>query len=369
MPPAASAPGSRAGSATGATPAGPPIAAVFRSRSVAIRILVFALVSAAGAAYLALRERNWAQAILHDIGRLRPGSVLLAAAAVAVQIACAGSRFWIMLPHERGSWLTVLRAFTLVEIVNQVGPPRAGEAVKVVTLSRAARTAPLTMPQVTGAIIAERLVDATLMVVLTVAAAVMLGLDTHTTSIASSLGRRWPTGVAIAVLLGFFVAVVWKMRARLVRTRAFVREALAGLAILRKPGRVLAGAACSIGAWTAEVVAIRILCTALGFPIAFVSAFVAVLLLNLGSAVPISILTSSAVRSPIMRLYFLRMYEAIASSKRVPPTRSEVETTIPPRAMTAISLVPPPMSMIIAPDGPEIGTFAPIAAAIGSSMR
>ncbi len=37
--------------------------------------------------------------------------------------------------------------------------------------------------------------------------------------------------------------------------------------------------------------------------------------------------------------------------------------------MTAISLVPPPMSMMRLPDGPLIGTLAPIAAASGSSMR
>jgi hypothetical protein len=53
----------------------------------------------------------------------------------------------------------------------------------------------------------------------------------------------------------------------------------------------------------------------------------------------------------------------------LPPTRSEVETTIPPSAMTAISLVPPPLSMTMFPEGPEIGTLAPIAAASGSSIR
>ena len=60
---------------------------------------------------------------------------------------------------------------------------------------------------------------------------------------------------------------------------------------------------------------------------------------------------------------------AIASSKLLPPTRRLLLTTIPPRAMTAISLVPPPMSMIMFPDGPLIGTLAPIAAASGSSIR
>ena len=42
---------------------------------------------------------------------------------------------------------------------------------------------------------------------------------------------------------------------------------------------------------------------------------------------------------------------------------------MPPSEMTAISLVPPPMSMIRLPDGPLIGTLAPIAAASGSSIR
>ena len=42
---------------------------------------------------------------------------------------------------------------------------------------------------------------------------------------------------------------------------------------------------------------------------------------------------------------------------------------MPPSAMTAISDVPPPMSMIMFPDGPLIGTLAPMAAARGSSIR
>ena len=42
---------------------------------------------------------------------------------------------------------------------------------------------------------------------------------------------------------------------------------------------------------------------------------------------------------------------------------------MPPRAMTAISDVPPPMSMIRLPDGLLMGTLAPMAAASGSSIR
>ena len=43
-------------------------------------------------------------------------------------------------------------------------------------------------------------------------------------------------------------------------------------------------------------------------------------------------------------------------------------TTIPPRLMTATSVVPPPMSTMSEPDGSLTGRPAPMAAAIGSSM-
>ena len=48
---------------------------------------------------------------------------------------------------------------------------------------------------------------------------------------------------------------------------------------------------------------------------------------------------------------------------------SGVFTTVPPREITAISDVPPPISTIILPQGFEISIPAPIAAATGSSIR
>ena len=44
------------------------------------------------------------------------------------------------------------------------------------------------------------------------------------------------------------------------------------------------------------------------------------------------------------------------------------EVTMPPREITATSVVPPPMSTTMLPVGSLIGRPAPIAAAIGSSM-
>ena len=59
----------------------------------------------------------------------------------------------------------------------------------------------------------------------------------------------------------------------------------------------------------------------------------------------------------------------MSSSSSSPATLSELLTTIPPREITATSVVPPPISTIIFPAGSATSMFAPIAAAIGSSIK
>src|ERR1022692_964469 len=87
-----------------------------------------------------------------------------------------------------------------------------------------------------------------------------------------------------------------------------------------------------------------------------------------GNAEPIAILISSAVRSPSMSEYSFLPKVMIAWSISSPPMRIDCEVTIPPREITATSVVPPPMSTTMLPVGSLTGSPAPIAAAIGSSM-
>src|ERR687887_618795 len=76
----------------------------------------------------------------------------------------------------------------------------------------------------------------------------------------------------------------------------------------------------------------------------------------------------SAVRSPSRSEYSFLTWLMIASWSSSPPIRSDVEVTIPPSEITATSVVPPPTSTIMLPFGSWIGSPAPIAAAMGSSM-
>ena len=57
----------------------------------------------------------------------------------------------------------------------------------------------------------------------------------------------------------------------------------------------------------------------------------------------------------------------MAASHASPAQRTLFETTMPPREITATSLVPPPISTTMQPVGSVVGRPAPMAAAIGSS--
>src|SRR5207247_2457424 len=59
----------------------------------------------------------------------------------------------------------------------------------------------------------------------------------------------------------------------------------------------------------------------------------------------------------------------IAWSSSSPPVRIDVSDTIPESAMTAISVVPPPMSITMLPAGVSTGRPTPMAAAIGSATH
>src|SRR5215204_2852170 len=87
-----------------------------------------------------------------------------------------------------------------------------------------------------------------------------------------------------------------------------------------------------------------------------------------GKALPISILSCSAVCVPTVTLCSLWMWAEIAWSMSSPAIRIDDLVTIPPKEITATSLVPPPMSTTMDPWASLTGNPAPMAAARGSSI-
>ena len=86
-------------------------------------------------------------------------------------------------------------------------------------------------------------------------------------------------------------------------------------------------------------------------------------------AEPTDFLMTSLVGKPISNLCSLRNHCTIASSISSPAMRIVSLVTTPFKAITAISVVPPPISTIILPMGLLISSPIPIAAATGSSIK
>lgn len=72
---------------------------------------------------------------------------------------------------------------------------------------------------------------------------------------------------------------------------------------------------------------------------------------------------------PITMPKWRRIYSITASSNVSPAILMDEDTAMPFMLRTAMSVVPPPMSTTMWPDGPAMSSFAPSAAANGSSIR
>jgi len=123
---------------------------------------------------------------------------------------------------------------------------------------------------------------------------VLFGAATGAASLMQAGARARLPSLGITVAAGVTLAVVL-LRVRWARPRWFVRatalrpELVRGLAALKDPTQLLVSIAFSTGAWLAEVLAVRVLCTALGFPLPPPQLVLVLAALNLGISVPVSV--------------------------------------------------------------------------------
>lgn len=214
-------------------------------------------------------------------------SVAVVLLLVLCQLGFQVFRLWAILPRDVA--LTLSRtayAFTVGEWFNIFTPARAGDALKVLLLNRAPGAAPPSLPKATGAVLADKIVDGGSLVLLC-AVTGLFGL------IRAGAQPRLPgprtvvgAGAVVALLL---LGIRWARPRWLTRLTLVRRELVKGLAALRDPVKLLASVSFSLGAWLAELLALRVLCTALGFPLSPPRLVLALAVLNLGISVPVSV--------------------------------------------------------------------------------
>jgi uncharacterized membrane protein YbhN (UPF0104 family) len=248
------------------------------------RLAVLPVVVVAGGAVYLAAHRDGARAILEQLGRL-PAVVLAAAlASVLAQMAFQSLRLWAAVPAGLGLTMgRVLRAWALGEWLNIFVPARGGDALKAVLMARGVEPAGAGLPSATGALLADKLVDLASLVLLCGVGGVL-----------SLLWARAGTG-AVSVAVGVAIALGLVLALRLGGVRlgprqlAWTRDLARGFSALRSPGRTGACLSFSLAAWIAEGVALTLLCGALGARPAPSQILLVLVLLNIGTSLPIAL--------------------------------------------------------------------------------
>jgi uncharacterized membrane protein YbhN (UPF0104 family) len=216
-------------------------------------------------------------------------ALVIALSLVLVQLGCQTLRLWALIPRPNPvSVARVAYAFTLGGWVNIFAPLHAGDAFRAVLLTRAEGEQPLALTQAAGAILADRVVDIGSLIVLC-AAGGLLGLaSARMWTGAAARAPSLVVGVGATVLVTLLILRMTHPR-WLARVTQVGRELLKGASALRDPVMGSAAAALSVGAWVAELLAIQVLCGALGFSLPLPRVLLALVLLNVGISVPISV--------------------------------------------------------------------------------
>jgi uncharacterized membrane protein YbhN (UPF0104 family) len=236
---------------------------------------------------LAAREIDLGAVASYAAGMPRE-TALLVLAVTTLQVVAQATRLWsVYPPHPRPRWRRVARAFGIGQVANACLPARAGDGVKVVLLTRGeppgdpvrrAATA-------TGAMLADKVVDGTIMVTLAALLAPAL------LAVAARGASRWAVpflGISGALLLAGTVVV----RRQPSSWPWLVGHAKAALGALRSLGSpVRLGRALAVGttALFAEAASVLLLARGLGFHLAAGQAVASLVVLNLGIAVPVAI--------------------------------------------------------------------------------
>lgn len=210
-----------------------------------------------------------------------------------LQAASGAIRLWFVFPRDkRPSLLTVTRAFTYGQLVNTYVPGRAGDAYKVLAITRAdegeevhgSAARRVSVADATGSLIADRGIDIASLLLL----AAVFGGGALLTVLAGMASSLWVVGVGagaalaiLALLRRFWPRGFHALQRALSSTVSAMRAALSVHRLAALTGLALVG-------WIAELVAMMVLAAGLGFPLAIPHAVVALLVLNLGIALPVS---------------------------------------------------------------------------------
>lgn len=249
-------------------------------------LAVFSLVVLAALALVAVTHPDLTRQFAQNLASLSPAPLAIAFLLILVQVSAQGMRFWAIIPRDTGT--SALRAayiFTVGDWTNIFVPARGGDALKVLLLTGPGQGQPASLTKATGAMLADKVVDiGTLLILCTVAGLTSL-LAARTQAALPAPGVVLGAGAALVLLL----ALVWRTRPAWVATmKAGLRDVLRGQSALKHPVWCPASVSFSVTSRALEILAMGVLCRAVGFRLSPPELLLALLTVNVSTVVPVS---------------------------------------------------------------------------------
>jgi hypothetical protein len=249
-------------------------------------VLLFSLAVVGGVALLAVTHRAEARQFWTDLGRLSPVAVATAFALILGQVSSQALRLWAIIPRD--ARLGMIRAgyiFAVGDWTNIFIPARGGDALKVLMMTRPERGHQMSLTKATGALLADKVVDIGTLIFL----CAITGLLSVLVSSARALPVLWVVIGASVVLVLLLVSIRRGPAHWLAARQAGLRDLAAGLSSLKHPVRCLTSVSGGIAARVVEMLALQVLCGAIGYPLSLPQALFALVVVNLSVSVPVSI--------------------------------------------------------------------------------
>ncbi len=208
------------------------------------------------------------------------------------QILLQSARLWVLLPGVNTiRFWGVLRIFTRGQILNQIFPARVGDIAKVSWLRRAQAgpgEAPLPMSELLGSVmVADKLTDLLALAVWAIVLAPGWVVQIDSTRTLSAIFSLEIEEIALGVG-GVCIVAALLQRTYGKKVQDFIQGVFRGAHGLFTPKRFALALSCSLGAWMSEAWLLAKLSGSLGHPLGIAEAFVALAILNMGIAVPVT---------------------------------------------------------------------------------
>jgi len=249
-------------------------------------MLLLLAVLTAGLTLAVAHQQDFAQELGKSLRGFGLASLAIALVCVLAQVGFQSLRFWAVTPAEaRLNVIEAAHIFTLGDWVNVFAPARGGEVLKALMLKRTGGGGPIDLSRATGVVLADRIVDAGALLIwctLTGSLGVVLAS-------ASVVKPSAAVVAAVAALIAAPLVVVVARQAWAAKLSDVWRQIRAGLASLKHPARCLMTVSLGLGAWASELAALGVLCAGLGFSTSVARLVLALVLVNLGNAVPLTL--------------------------------------------------------------------------------